>query len=221
MSTTPRPAGRSGKWRRQMDGRIGIGMAARGPATATGRRHAESRVPAGGVARPPGAQMQGDSSVPRRRSASFEMPDVECGKADPLGRLPGARVGRRARSSRSASEPSILQRRCRPAAKSDFDPSDAYDVTIIGCGPTGQFAAFLRRAAGPDPDHRPAGGAALTAIYPEKYIYEIELPKVLPRTSRAVRHPGRAEGSRRSASTRRSRTGGGRGRLDPFDHQST
>ncbi len=60
---------------------------------------------------------------------------------------------------------------------------DVYDITIIGCGPTGQFAAFyagLRGARTQVIDALEEPGGALTAIYPEKYIYDvIGFPKVL------------------------------------------
>jgi thioredoxin reductase (NADPH) len=60
---------------------------------------------------------------------------------------------------------------------------DLYDITIIGCGPTGQFAAFyagLRGARTQVIDSLEEPGGALTAIYPEKYIYDvIGFPKVL------------------------------------------
>ena len=60
---------------------------------------------------------------------------------------------------------------------------DVYDVTIIGAGPTGLFAAFyagLRGARTQVIDSLEEVGGALTAIYPEKYIYDvIGFPKVL------------------------------------------
>jgi thioredoxin reductase (NADPH) len=58
-----------------------------------------------------------------------------------------------------------------------------FDITIIGAGPTGQFAAFyagLRGAKTQVIDSLEEVGGALTAIYPEKYIYDvIGFPKVL------------------------------------------
>jgi thioredoxin reductase (NADPH) len=61
--------------------------------------------------------------------------------------------------------------------------ADIYDITIIGAGPTGQFAAFyagLRGARTLVLDSLEEPGGALTAIYPEKYIYDvIGFPKVL------------------------------------------
>jgi len=60
---------------------------------------------------------------------------------------------------------------------------DLYDITIIGAGPTGQFAAFyagLRGARTQVIDSLDEVGGALTAIYPEKYIYDvIGFPRVL------------------------------------------
>ncbi|MEA2525764.1 MAG: ferredoxin/flavodoxin---NADP+ reductase [Thermomicrobiales bacterium] len=61
--------------------------------------------------------------------------------------------------------------------------SDIYDMTIIGAGPTGLFAAFyagMRRARTQIIDSLEEPGGALTAIYPEKYIYDVAgFPKVL------------------------------------------
>ncbi len=60
---------------------------------------------------------------------------------------------------------------------------DLYDVTIIGAGPTGLFSAFyagLRGARVQIIDSLEEAGGALTAIYPEKYIYDVMgFPKVL------------------------------------------
>jgi ferredoxin/flavodoxin---NADP+ reductase len=58
-----------------------------------------------------------------------------------------------------------------------------FDITVIGAGPTGLFAAFyagLRGASVQVIDSLEEPGGALTAIYPEKYIYDvIGYPKVL------------------------------------------
>ena len=58
-----------------------------------------------------------------------------------------------------------------------------YDITILGGGPTGLFAAFyagLRNASCKIIDSMPALGGRLTAVYPEKYIYDVAgFPKVL------------------------------------------
>jgi thioredoxin reductase (NADPH) len=60
---------------------------------------------------------------------------------------------------------------------------DVFDITVIGAGPTGLFAAFyagLRGARTQVIDSLEEVGGALTAIYPEKYIYDvIGFPKVL------------------------------------------
>lgn len=60
---------------------------------------------------------------------------------------------------------------------------EIFDITIIGAGPTGLFAAFyggLRGASVQIIDSLEEAGGALTAIYPEKYIYDvIGFPKVL------------------------------------------
>jgi len=68
------------------------------------------------------------------------------------------------------------------SAPSAVEP-DVFDITIIGFGPTGQFAAFyagLRGARTQAIDSLEEPGGALTAIYPEKYIYDvIGFPKVL------------------------------------------
>jgi ferredoxin/flavodoxin---NADP+ reductase len=60
-----------------------------------------------------------------------------------------------------------------------------YDITIIGGGPTGLFAAFyagMRNASCKIIDSMPALGGRLTAVYPEKYIYDVAgFPKILAR----------------------------------------
>ena len=60
---------------------------------------------------------------------------------------------------------------------------DIADVTIIGAGPTGLFAAFYASMRGANVriiDSLEEPGGALTAIYPEKYIYDVGgYPKVL------------------------------------------
>ena len=61
--------------------------------------------------------------------------------------------------------------------------NDLYDITIIGAGPTGLFTAFyagLRGAKTRVIDSLEEAGGALTAIYPEKYIYDvIGFPRIL------------------------------------------
>ena len=60
---------------------------------------------------------------------------------------------------------------------------DVRDITIIGGGPTGLFGAFyagLRDASCRIIDNLPELGGQLTALYPEKYIYDVAgFPKVL------------------------------------------
>ncbi|MCC6314946.1 MAG: NAD(P)/FAD-dependent oxidoreductase [Thermomicrobiales bacterium] len=67
--------------------------------------------------------------------------------------------------------------------QSGADERDVYDITIIGAGPTGLFAAFyagLRGARTQVIESLEEPGGALTAIYPEKYIYDvIGFPRVL------------------------------------------
>lgn len=60
---------------------------------------------------------------------------------------------------------------------------DIRDITIIGGGPTGLFAAFyagMRGASCRIVDSLPELGGQLTALYPEKYIFDVGgFPKVL------------------------------------------
>lgn len=60
---------------------------------------------------------------------------------------------------------------------------DIKDVTIIGGGPTGLFAQFyagMRGATSQIVDALPELGGQLTALYPEKYIFDVAgYPKVL------------------------------------------
>jgi thioredoxin reductase len=60
-----------------------------------------------------------------------------------------------------------------------------YDITIIGGGPSGLFAAFyagLRDARTKIIDSLPQLGGQLAALYPDKYIYDLPgFPKVLAR----------------------------------------
>jgi thioredoxin reductase (NADPH) len=59
------------------------------------------------------------------------------------------------------------------------------DITIIGGGPTGLFAAFyagLRGISARIIDSLPDLGGQLTALYPEKYIYDVGgIPRILAR----------------------------------------
>jgi ferredoxin/flavodoxin---NADP+ reductase len=63
--------------------------------------------------------------------------------------------------------------------------AEARDLTIIGGGPTGLFAAFyagLRGISCRIIDSLPELGGQLTALYPEKYIYDVGgFPRVLAR----------------------------------------
>ena len=62
-------------------------------------------------------------------------------------------------------------------------PHEIIDITIIGGGPTGIFAAFyagMRRATARIVDALPELGGQLVALYPEKYIFDVAgFPKVL------------------------------------------
>ncbi|AYW46693.1 NAD(P)/FAD-dependent oxidoreductase [Tetragenococcus koreensis] len=59
---------------------------------------------------------------------------------------------------------------------------DVYDITIVGAGPAGMFAAFyagMRNAKTKIIDTLPKLGGQLTTLYPEKYIYDIPgFPKI-------------------------------------------
>ena len=61
--------------------------------------------------------------------------------------------------------------------------SEVKDITIIGAGPTGLFAAFyagMRGASHQLIDNLDQVGGQLTALYPEKYIFDVAgFPKVL------------------------------------------
>ena len=60
---------------------------------------------------------------------------------------------------------------------------DIYDFTIIGGGPTGMYGAFyagLRQMKTKIIDSLPQLGGQLSALYPEKYIYDVGgFPKIL------------------------------------------
>ncbi|HZP82776.1 MAG TPA: NAD(P)/FAD-dependent oxidoreductase [Chthonomonadaceae bacterium] len=62
---------------------------------------------------------------------------------------------------------------------------ELYDVTIIGGGPVGLFGAFyagMRQMKTKIIDSLPELGGQLTALYPEKYIYDMPgFPKILAR----------------------------------------
>ena len=59
---------------------------------------------------------------------------------------------------------------------------NVYDITIIGGGPTGLFTAFyggMRKASVKIIESLPQLGGQLSALYPEKYIYDVAgFPKV-------------------------------------------
>ena len=55
-------------------------------------------------------------------------------------------------------------------------PNEIRDITIIGGGPTGLFAAFYAGMRGSSCriiDSLPELGGQLTALYPEKYIFDV------------------------------------------------
>src|SRR6201991_4908464 len=62
-------------------------------------------------------------------------------------------------------------------------PHEIRDITIIGGGPTGIFASFyagMRKATAQIVDALPELGGQLTALYPEKYIFDVAgFPKIL------------------------------------------
>src|SRR2546428_13761932 len=61
--------------------------------------------------------------------------------------------------------------------------SDIYDLTIIGAGPAGLFAAYYAGFRGLRPkliDSQPDLGGQVTALYPDKHIYDVAgFPKIL------------------------------------------
>src|SRR5690625_4212950 len=64
--------------------------------------------------------------------------------------------------------------------------NETYDITIIGAGPTGLFTAFyagMRQASVKIIESLPHTGGQLTALYPEKYIYDVAgFPKIRAQT---------------------------------------
>jgi len=62
-------------------------------------------------------------------------------------------------------------------------PNDIYDLTIIGAGPGGLFAAYYAGFRGLRTkliDSQPDLGGQVTALYPDKYIYDVAgFPKIL------------------------------------------
>ncbi len=65
------------------------------------------------------------------------------------------------------------------------DANTVYDVTIIGGGPVGLFGAFyagMRQMKAKILDSLPELGGQLTALYPEKYVFDMPgFPKILAR----------------------------------------
>src|SRR5690349_22036449 len=65
----------------------------------------------------------------------------------------------------------------------DIMPHETTDLTIIGGGPTGLFAMFyagMRGATCRIIDNLDELGGQLTALYPEKYIFDVGgFPKIL------------------------------------------
>jgi thioredoxin reductase (NADPH) len=76
--------------------------------------------------------------------------------------------------------PSTSPHAAEPRAQAEHE---AVDITIIGGGPTGLFAMFyagMRGATARIVDALPQVGGQLTALYPEKYIFDVAgYPKVL------------------------------------------
>ena len=57
-----------------------------------------------------------------------------------------------------------------------MDQGEVFDLTIIGGGPTGLFAAFyggLRQMKVKVIESMPQLGGQLAALYPEKHIYDV------------------------------------------------
>src|SRR5690554_8199357 len=68
---------------------------------------------------------------------------------------------------------------------------ELYDITILGAGPTGLFAAFyagMREMNTKSSEALPEPGGQLAVLYPEKNIYDVPAyPKVLAKD--LVEHP--------------------------------
>src|SRR6185312_10010652 len=71
------------------------------------------------------------------------------------------------------------------AGASPVSPLHVFDITIIGCGPVGLFGAFyagLRQMTTKIIDSLEELGGQLTALYPEKYVFDVAgFPKVYAR----------------------------------------
>lgn len=65
----------------------------------------------------------------------------------------------------------------------EIPSSEIFDITILGGGPTGLFAAFyagLRQSKCKIIDSMPELGGRLMSVYPEKYIYDVgAFPKIM------------------------------------------
>src|SRR5207247_11317657 len=90
------------------------------------------------------------------------------------------RCGREASGAPDRTSPLSLL----PGSSITFAPmQEVKDITIIGAGPTGLFAAFyagMRGATCCLIDNLDQVGGQLTALYPEKYIFDVAgFPKVL------------------------------------------
>jgi thioredoxin reductase len=79
----------------------------------------------------------------------------------------------------------VLFRTFRRCLRLNFLQKDeqVYDITIIGGGPAGLFTAFyggMRQASVKIIESMPQLGGQLSALYPEKYIYDVAgFPKIL------------------------------------------
>ncbi len=64
-----------------------------------------------------------------------------------------------------------------------MDSDTLYDITIVGAGPTGLFAAYYAGFRGLKTkliDSQPDLGGQITALYPDKFIYDVAgFPKIL------------------------------------------
>lgn len=82
----------------------------------------------------------------------------------------------------STPDPATSQAGEAAPAADGTSGGDTYDVTIIGAGPTGLFGAFyagMREMKTKLIDALPEAGGQLTALYPEKYIYDAPgFPKI-------------------------------------------
>lgn len=82
-----------------------------------------------------------------------------------------------------AKDPETAHGQPAPDAGGAGGQEDVYDLTIIGAGPTGLYGAFyagMRELKTKIIDALPEVGGQLTALYPEKYIYDAPgYPKVI------------------------------------------